>query len=161
MGHADDRFDPTFGVVDFPNNRLTALGSFSNRVTITSPDDIGRLTTSILLDPDLDANINDQQSDADLNRRDGVIYTAGQTISYQDLYDALSAIGWKMDKREITVEMLEKRQKEDPEDKFAKYQMVFGRGRGVSWDEGVSWNAKRRMDVEGLREYVERCVQRP
>lgn len=42
-------FEPSFGLVDFENSRIHALGSWDNRLTVTTPEDIGRLTVSILL----------------------------------------------------------------------------------------------------------------
>jgi hypothetical protein len=41
-------FDADFGVVDFRSNRVNALGSWNNAVTLTTPDDIGKLTREIL-----------------------------------------------------------------------------------------------------------------
>lgn len=41
-------FEPSFGVVDLSQNTVRALGSWETAVTVTSPDDIGRLTAAIL-----------------------------------------------------------------------------------------------------------------
>ncbi len=41
-------FEGSFGVVDLAQNTMHALGSWDNAVTVTAPDDIGRLTAAIL-----------------------------------------------------------------------------------------------------------------
>jgi len=43
-------FEPSFGLVDLENNRVHALGSWENKVTVATPEDIGRLTAAILSD---------------------------------------------------------------------------------------------------------------
>ncbi len=41
-------FEPSFGVVDLGRGRVHALGSWANAVTVTTAEDIGRLTAAIL-----------------------------------------------------------------------------------------------------------------
>ena len=47
-------FEPSFGIVDLDHGEVLALGSWDNAVTVTTPEDIGKLTTEILLtEPEL------------------------------------------------------------------------------------------------------------
>ena len=41
-------FEPDFAVVDFENDTVNALGSLETSVTLTTPDDIGKLTADIV-----------------------------------------------------------------------------------------------------------------
>ncbi len=61
-------FEPAFDVVNLSKNTINALGSWDTQVTVTTPADIGRLTTAIYL----------QQPRV----RNEVIFIAGETTSY-------------------------------------------------------------------------------
>ena len=41
-------FEPSFDGVDFENDTVNALGSLETSVTLTTPDDIGKLTADIV-----------------------------------------------------------------------------------------------------------------
>ena len=60
-------FEPAFGVVDLAQNTVRALGSWNTAVTVTTPEDIGRLTAAIQFDPVL------------VNQ---VVYVTGDTLTY-------------------------------------------------------------------------------
>src|SRR5690606_4867249 len=42
-------FEPSFNVVNLEQQTVNGLGSWNTKVTVTTPEDIGRLTTEILL----------------------------------------------------------------------------------------------------------------
>jgi hypothetical protein len=42
-------FEPAFGVVNADKNAVQALGSWDNSLTLTTPEDIGRVTADIAL----------------------------------------------------------------------------------------------------------------
>ena len=70
-------FEPAFGVVDLARNTVHALGSWDTAVTVTTPEDIGTLTAEICFaEP----------------RLDGVVYTAGDTITYARLADIVDSV---------------------------------------------------------------------
>jgi hypothetical protein len=60
-------FEPVFGVVDFDNDRVNALGSLDTEVTLTTPDDIGALTAEIVF--------------AQRAIRNEIVYLAGDTVT--------------------------------------------------------------------------------
>ena len=41
-------FEPEFGVIDLPGRKVNALGTASNAVTLTTPEDIGAMTAQIV-----------------------------------------------------------------------------------------------------------------
>jgi hypothetical protein len=114
-------FLPDFGVVDLGNKIVRALGSWDNRITVTTPTDIGRVTADIILDP------------RGISHR--VVYTAGDTISYGELADLLDEHFDTKFKREVwDLEEL-KRQMESEPSVMVKYRDTFAQGRGVAWDK--------------------------
>lgn len=71
-------FEPAFDVVNLSQNTINALGSWDTLVTVTTPADIGRLTTAIYL----------QQPRV----RNDVIFIAGETTSYRKLADTVEQV---------------------------------------------------------------------
>lgn len=139
-------FEPSFGVVDLETDTVHALGSWENRVTLTTPEDIGMLTADILF--------------ADEPRiSNEVVYVAGDTVSYGQLADVVeSVVGRKMKKTEWTVETLEEELKSDPSNPIRKYRVVFAKGKGVAWDIAKTYNAKRNMKVVTLKEWASKSL---
>ena len=64
-----------FGVVDLDKKIVRGLGSWDNRITVTTPRDIGRVTADVILQP---GDIRDQP-----------VFTAGDTVSYGALAEKL------------------------------------------------------------------------
>jgi hypothetical protein len=79
-------FDPGFGVVDLNTNIVHALGGWDVAVTVTTPEDIGRLTAEIVLTEPRIAN--------------QIVYTADNTITYGELADTVDAMLDRMMRRE-------------------------------------------------------------
>lgn len=71
-------FEPDFDVVNLSNRTLHALGSWDTQVTVTSPTDIGRLTTAIYLHQPRIVN--------------EVVFVAGETTSYRQLADTVERV---------------------------------------------------------------------
>ncbi len=121
-------FEPSFGVVDLPRNTLNALGSWENSVTVTTAEDIGKLTAEILF--------------TEPRVRNRVLYTAGDTVTYAQLADMIDiALHRKVERVLWTIPMLKKRLAEDPSDALSKYRVVFAEGRGVAWPMDNTFNA--------------------
>lgn len=119
---------------------VNALGKWENRVTMTTPDDIGRLTAEI---------IYDQTSTGS-----GVEYIAGDTTTFTGIADALENAAWEVERRLISVDQLQRAREERPEDVGPKYQLIWARNVGVSWDVGDTWNARRGVEVVGMEEWI-------
>ncbi|WVQ67204.1 uncharacterized protein L199_005399 [Kwoniella botswanensis] len=145
-------FHPSFGVVNLdPDDRhatVNALGGWSNGITITSAEDIGRVTSKIVLDNPEDIP-------------QGVVFIAGDTITFEDVYKQVKRVGWKVDKKVTTVEELEEKRKADPEDLGPKYGLIWARNVGVSWDIKDTWNAKKGVETESLGEWVDKNLPKP
>ena len=110
-------FEPSFGVVDLAQNVVHALGSWDNAVTVTAPEDIGRLTAAVLF-----------AEPAIVNQ---VVYTAGDTITYGQLADTVEAVlGTEVQRVEWRVPRLEAELARDPNNAIKKYRVVFAQGRG-------------------------------
>ncbi|MGE2713656.1 aromatic alcohol reductase [Mycolicibacterium litorale] len=113
-------FEPAFGVVNIEANTVHALGSWDNTVTLTTPEDIGRLTTEVLY--------------AQPPFVDEVVYLAGDTITYRQLADIVDAtLDTRVRRVEWTVEHLHTELADDPTDTMRKYRAVFAEGVGVAW----------------------------
>jgi hypothetical protein len=133
-------FVADFGVVDLDNKVVRGLGSWDNRITLTTPLDIGRVVAEVVLDP--------------RGIRDDVVLTAGDTISYGQLADLLDEHFGDGFTRELwDLETLKAQMAEDP-NVMVKYRDTFAQGRGVAWDKEGTINAERGMDMVDLRAYL-------
>lgn len=134
-------FEPAFGVVDLANGRVRALGDWNTRLTITTPEDIGLLTATIVLTQPPFAN--------------QIVYVAGDTITYGQLADAVeSALARKMSRVAWSVPMLKAELAEAPDDQLSKYRLVFAEGRGVAWDKSNTFNANEQIDLATLEQWI-------
>ena len=136
-------FEPSFGVVDNERGIVRALGGWDNAVTVTTAEDIGALTTEILL------------ADPRISRR--VVHVAGETIGYGQLADKLDAFtGRTFERVEWTVPRLKQELTLDPDNGLKKYRVVFAEGKGVAWDEKQTFNAQRGIAVEIVGQWMRR-----
>jgi len=127
-------FEPSFGVVDLAQKTIHALGSWGTAVTVTTPKDIGALTAEIVF--------------AEPRIVNSVVYTAGDTVTYERLADIVdSVLGRKVRRVEWSVPVLKDELAKDPNDPIKKYRVVFAEGRGVSWEVGKTFNAQRGIEV--------------
>lgn len=136
-------FEPAFGVVDANRTTVTALGSWENKVTVTTAQDIGRVVAEVVF------------SNPGLH---GVIFTAGTTATYQGVADAVEKVqrvnGVTVRREEATVDQLKHELELDPENGMKKYRVVFAEGKGVGWDEAVTFNQQRGLKMTGIDEYL-------
>lgn len=138
-------FEPDFDVVNLKTRTVHALGSWDTCVTVTTPEDIGRLTTEILLEEPRIAN--------------EVVFVAGDTISYGKLADIVEAVTRKSVQRvEWTLEELKASLVRDPENLMLRYRVGFANGTGMWWDKSDTYNYKKgidTVDTEGwLRQHL-------
>lgn len=123
-------FEPSFGVIDFKSNNILALGSLDTKVSVTASEDIGKITAEVVLGPN-----------ANLAFSYKPIHIAGDALSYAQLADLAEKItGRKFTRKIRTVEAARADLAKEPDNTLFKYQVVFGEGRGVSWDLSETWN---------------------
>ncbi|ANF58592.1 aromatic alcohol reductase [Halotalea alkalilenta] len=140
-------FEPSFGVVDLQAGRVNALGSLDTAVTVTTPEDIGKLTAAIVLQEPRIAN--------------QVIYTAGDTLTYAELADVVERVtGRSIERREWSVQQLQADLAAKPDDTLCKYRAVFAMGRGVAWDVAKAYNTQHGMDVIGVQQWARENLSR-
>lgn len=138
-------FEPSFGVVDLENATVCALGSLENQVTLTTPDDIGRITAEIVLGEESDTLFADR-----------VIFVGGDTVSYEDVACIVESLIRKpVHRKVLTVEDALAALAKDPDNGLLKYQAVFGQGRGVAWSIDKMWNRQRGMHVTTATAWAE------
>ncbi|KAJ5322874.1 hypothetical protein N7452_011163 [Penicillium brevicompactum] len=141
-------FEPWFGVVDLKNNAICALGSWDTAVTVTAPEDIGEITAEILL--------GDKGETAFTNN---AIFIAGDTLSYANLALLLEKATGKPVQRTLrTVQSAQTDLAKEPTNEIYKYQIVFGEGRGVSWDLSKTWNHENGVLGLTVKEYMARYM---
>jgi len=134
-------FEPSFGVVDAEHHRVYGLGSWDYAVTLTTPEDIGRLTAEIYFHQPQLAN--------------QIVYIAGDTLTYQQLADLMQA-HWG---GKITRQLLDKQQllaavAQHPDDMAAKYRLAFARPDGLAWDKATTFNAQQGIETTTARQWL-------
>ena len=138
-------FEPWFGVVESPTDGggvtvVRALGSWENGVSVTSPEDIGRVTARVVFDDGI---------------RDTVVFSAGDTVTYQRLADVVEeAIGQPAKREAWTLNYLRDQLRQDPENVVIKYRVVFAEGRGLMWKMEDTVNHKWNMQLEDARTHA-------
>ena len=145
-------FYAPFGVVDLVSRSVRALGSWDSSVTLTTPHDIGRVAAELIYVP------GELGTDDDTRRR--VVYAGGDTVTFARVAELVEQrFGGGGDElafsRELwTLEKLQRRLAENPDNSMTKYQIVFGGGRGVAWDLEHTINRRRGMRMTSLEEYL-------
>lgn len=138
-------FLPDFGVVDLEKRIVRALGSWENRVTVTTPHDIGRMTAEMVFAPKETVD-------------DRVVYIGGETISYGQLADlvddTLSSPEAHFKREEWTLLHLWEKLAKDPENLWYKYQCIFGDGKGIAWGLNTTFNGQRGLKMTNVRDYI-------
>ncbi|MEN2978589.1 aromatic alcohol reductase [Tistrella bauzanensis] len=136
-------FEPAFGVVDFETARVHALGRWENRLTVTTPDDIGRLTAAILAhEPRL---------------TNAVVFVAGDTVSYAQLADMVEHhLGRPVQRILWDIDRLRSEVAQHPDDTLRKYHLAFARDTGVAWDKAHSFNAANGIAVTDVPAWLRR-----
>ncbi|WP_122461101.1 aromatic alcohol reductase [Pseudomonas viridiflava] len=127
-------FEPVFEVVDFEGDTVNALGSLENSVTLTTPDDIGKLAAEIVFfEPRL---------------RNQIIYLSGDTVTYGQVASMLERVLGRPFKRNVwTVPYLMRELEKDPTHHIRKYRAVFAQGKGVAWPKVGTFNAQQSIQV--------------
>lgn len=134
-------FEPAFDVVDLERRTIHGLGSWDTKVTVTTPEDIGRLTTEILLAEPRIAN--------------EVVYVAGDTISYGQLAKVIERVtGETFEKTVWTLAKLRADLASAPDDAMARYRAAFALGDGMWWDKAATFNARNGYETIDVEQYL-------
>ncbi|EKT4444660.1 TPA: aromatic alcohol reductase [Stenotrophomonas maltophilia] len=134
-------FEPEFGVIDLPGRKVNALGTASNAVTLTTPEDIGAMTAQIVFhSPPL---------------RNEIVYLAGDTVRYEQLPAILEEkFGVPFKLIVWSVPQLMEELASDPSNMIRKYRAAFAQGRGVSWSLDGTFNASIGVKLEGVDDWL-------
>lgn len=139
-------FEPWFGVVETGTGLaggsvvVRALGSWENGVSVTAPEDIGRVTARVVLEDGI---------------KDTVVYSAGDTVTYQQLADIVEGVVKKPVKREVwNLDYLRERLAQDPDNVILKYRIVVAEGRGLCWKMEDTMNYRWNMHLQDVRTYA-------
>ncbi len=134
-------FEPAFGVVDLAHNTVHALGDWDTSVTVTTPEDIGKLTAEICFAEPRIAN--------------RIVYTAGDTLTYGQVADLVDAVrGQPVRRVAWSVAALKDALTRDPTDAIKKYRVVFAEGKGVAWEMRDTFNAQQGLETVSVAQWA-------
>lgn len=138
-------FEPAFDVVNLSQKTLHALGGWDTRVTVTSPADIGRLTTEIYLHQPRIVN--------------EVVFVAGETTSYGKLAETVERVTQQtFTKSVLTLPALEAELRLHPDDPMLRYRVAFARGDGMWWPMRDTWNAQHQVPTQDIAAWLNSVV---
>lgn len=134
-------FEPVFDVVNLSENTINALGGWDTQVTVTSPIDIGRLTTDIYLHQPRIVN--------------EVVFIAGETLSYRKLADTVEkVIGKPFSRKVFTLDYMQKELSEKNDDLMLRYRVAFAKGEGVWWPKSQTYNVKHNIETQDVEAWL-------
>ncbi|NMY88742.1 aromatic alcohol reductase [Pseudomonas oryzihabitans] len=137
-------FEPAFEVVDLVTDTVRALGSLDTRVTLTTPEDIGRLTAEIVF--------------FEPRFRNEIVYLAGDTLAYGELAALLERVLQRPFSTRVwpVPQLLDELEKEPDEQlkHIWKYRAVFAQGRGVAWPMETTFNARHGFPVTSAERWA-------
>lgn len=134
--------NPDFGILDRERRIVRALGSWETEITVTAAEDIGKGVAGILVEePEI---------------KDGVVFVAGDTLSYEKLADDLDrfrAPGTDVYVRELwDVEHLQQELAADPTNGLKKYRPIFASREGIAWSKENRWNGQRGIKMRTIED---------
>ena len=135
-------FLPDFGVFDSKNRTVRALGSWDTCITVTLPKDIGIMVAEMVYVPE--------------NTENRVVYIAGDTVTYGQVADILdAAFNTKFERQVFDIPYLRKKLKDEPDNLWLKYQIIFGEGTGCTWPLEQTLNKQRGINtLAGVEAFV-------
>nr|WP_314582746.1 aromatic alcohol reductase [uncultured Pseudomonas sp.] len=137
-------FEPAFEVVDLVTDTVRALGSLDTQVTLTTPEDIGRLTAEIVF--------------FEPRFRNEIVYLAGDTLAYGELAALLERVLQRPFSTRVwpVPQLLDELEKEPDEQlkHIWKYRAVFAQGRGVAWSMETTFNARHGIAVTSAEQWA-------
>ncbi|MDU2940963.1 MAG: aromatic alcohol reductase [Enterobacteriaceae bacterium] len=123
-------FEPGFGVIDAQSKTVCALGDWQHAITLTTPEDIGQLTTDIFFHQP--------------TFRNEIVYIAGDTLTYSELADLMHAHwGTDVNRKLLDGQQLQDDVQRNPQDVGANYRLAFARPDGVAWSKSNTYNHRK------------------
>ncbi|MFK6084828.1 hypothetical protein Q4334_18145 [Acinetobacter baumannii] len=146
LGLTSFLFEPAFDVANLAARTVHGLGSWDTRVTVTTPEDIGRLTTEILL---VEPRIVNE-----------VVYVAGDTITYGELAEVVERVTehvfektlWSLDKLRADLT-------QTPDDVMTRYRAAFALGDRMWWDKANTFNTKHGIETVDVEHYLRHLLE--
>ncbi|MBJ7554350.1 aromatic alcohol reductase [Marinomonas spartinae] len=134
-------FEPALDVVNLEQGYINALGSWENKITVTAPEDIGQLTTEILL-----------ESPRIINE---VVFVAGDTLSYGELAEIVDNTTNKRIKRHVfNLDWLQSELAKNPDDQMLRYRTAFALGDGMWWNIDKTYNFKKGIETKNTKNWL-------
>lgn len=134
-------FEPGFGVIDAQSKTVCALGDWKHAVTLTTPEDIGKLTADIFFHQPTFKN--------------EIVYIAGDTLTYSELADLMSAYwGIKVNRKLLDRQQLQGDAQHNPQDIGANYRIAFARPDGVAWSKRNTYNHRQRISTTTASQWL-------
>lgn len=138
-------FEPAFDVVNLSARTINALGGWDTQVTVTSPEDIGRLTTDIYLHQPRIAN--------------EVVFVAGETTSYGELTETVERVTQQtFVKKVLTLPTLLEELQASPDDQMLRYRAAFARGDGMWWPMNDTWNVQNNIPTQNIAAWLKSSI---
>ena len=138
-------FEPAFDVVNLSEKTINALGGWDTQVTVTSPADIGRLTTDIYLHEPRIAN--------------EVVFVAGETTSYGRLAETVEYVTKQtFTKGILTLPALQDALRSNPDDQMLRYRAAFARGDGMWWPMSDTYNARNKIQTQNIESWLRALI---
>lgn len=139
-------FLPDFGLVDLDSAKVHGLGEWDYQLTVTPPEDIGRMT----------ALIASQWH----SYRDEIVFIAGDTFTYTQLAETLERVTGRSFERELWDHAtLRADVDENPNDTMRKYRLAFARRDGVAWPMEETLNARLGIGTTSLEQWLRQSLE--
>ncbi len=134
-------FEPILEVVDFDNDTVNAFGNPKTSVTLTTPEDIGKLTADIVF--------------FEPRFRNEIVYLSGDTVTYGQVAGVLERVLGRPFKRNTwTVPYLMQELEKDPTHHIKKYRAVFAQDRGEAWPKAGTFNERQAIQVTTAEQWA-------
>ncbi|EPL8002653.1 aromatic alcohol reductase [Klebsiella aerogenes] len=138
-------FEPAFDVVNLSEKTIKALGGWETQVTVTSPEDIGRLTSEIYLHQPRIAN--------------EVLFVAGETTSYGKLAETVERVTKQTFVKDVlTLPDLLDALHLNPDDQMLRYRAAFARGDGMWWPMNDTWNVQNHIPTQNIESWLKTVI---
>lgn len=123
---------------------VRALGEWSNRVTVTDEEGIGRCVAEVVWGSGVWEEV-----------RNGVVKVAGDCVEYGRVADVVGRVTGKEVRREVwRREDLRDEVQRDPGNVLKRYRAVFAEGRGVAWPVDSTFNHKKGLNLMGVEDWA-------
>ncbi|KAF1985102.1 NAD(P)-binding protein [Aulographum hederae CBS 113979] len=143
-----------FGIVEKDQEHgqwiVNAFGSWEHAITVTAEEDIGNMTAAIVF----------AALSSDDGLRNSVVFVAGDTFTYAELFDVVNRVsnGQAKKGREWTISEMKSDVEADPENMTKKYRWVWADGVGIGWPKETTFNGTRGLDLVDVTGLAKRSL---